>query len=84
MFTRFCPWMYATPTLAYYDRNFFILTNVQFVVVMAGFAAFWWENAWGVADCMRAFIRGIDAVHGRIAVDEPGGDARNVLHRKLV
>ncbi len=31
------PWMYATPTLEYYDYNFSILTNVQFVVVMAGF-----------------------------------------------
>jgi signal transduction histidine kinase len=50
------PWMYATPTLQYYDRNFSILANIQFVVIMAGFAAFWWKTrgAWRIV-CAHLF-----------------------------
>jgi signal transduction histidine kinase len=50
------PWMYATPTLEFYDYNYLILTNVQYVVVMAGFAIFWWKTrgAWRIV-CAHLF-----------------------------
>ena len=50
------PWMYATPTLEYYDYNFSVLTTVQFAVVMAGFAMFWWRTrgAWRIV-CAHLF-----------------------------
>src|SRR5208283_3377839 len=50
------PWMYATPTPEYYDRNFSILTNIQFAVVMVGFAVFWWKTrgAWRIV-CAHLF-----------------------------
>ncbi|MGB7462144.1 MAG: hypothetical protein WBW14_04565, partial [Candidatus Acidiferrum sp.] len=50
------PWMYATPTVEHYDRNFSILTNIQFVVIMAGFALFWWKTrgAWRIV-CAHLF-----------------------------
>ena len=50
------PWMYATPTLEYYDYNFRILANVQYAVVTAGFAVFWWRTrgAWRIV-CAHLF-----------------------------
>lgn len=50
------PWMYATPTLKYYDYNYNILANIQFVVVMAGFGLFWLRTrgAWRVV-CAHLF-----------------------------
>jgi signal transduction histidine kinase len=50
------PWMYATPTQANYDYNYTLLTNIQFVVVMAGFAIFWWKTrgAWRIV-CAHLF-----------------------------
>ena len=50
------PWMYATPALEYYDYNFSILANVQYAVVMAGFAVFWWRTrgAWRIV-CAHLF-----------------------------
>jgi signal transduction histidine kinase len=50
------PWMYATPLPARYDYNFTILANIQFVVVMAGFAIFWWKTrgAWRIV-CAHLF-----------------------------
>jgi signal transduction histidine kinase len=50
------PWMYATPTLKFYDYNFVMLTNIQFMVVMAGFAIFWWKTrgAWRIV-CAHLF-----------------------------
>jgi signal transduction histidine kinase len=50
------PWMYATPTLEYYDRNFSILSDIQFAVIIAGFAVFWWKTrgAWRIV-CAHLF-----------------------------
>jgi len=50
------PWMYATPTVEHYDRNFAILANIQYVVIMAGFAVFWWKTrgAWRIV-CAHLF-----------------------------
>ena len=50
------PWMYATPTVGHYDRNFSILSNIQYVVIMAGFAVFWWKTrgAWRIV-CAHLF-----------------------------
>jgi signal transduction histidine kinase len=50
------PWMYATPTLSYYDYNYNILANVQFVIIMLGFGIFWYrtKGAWRVV-CAHLF-----------------------------
>jgi len=54
----FCvlPWMYATPTPAFYDYNYAILSNIQFLVVMLGFGLFWFRTtgAWRVV-CAHLF-----------------------------
>src|SRR5277367_4045071 len=33
------PWLYSTPTLTIYDYNYNIVENVQYLVIVAGFAA---------------------------------------------
>ncbi len=50
------PWMYATPTQAFYDYNYNILANIQFIVVAAGFGLFWYrtKGAWRVV-CAHLF-----------------------------
>lgn len=50
------PWMYATPTQTFYDYNYNILANVQFVIVMLGFGIFWYRTrgAWRVV-CAHLF-----------------------------
>jgi signal transduction histidine kinase len=42
------PWMYATPTLDFYNTNYNILAYIQQSVVTAGFAIFWLRSkgAW--------------------------------------
>jgi signal transduction histidine kinase len=42
------PWIYATPSVAQYDHNFNVVTNIQNVVVVIGFIVFWLrsQGAW--------------------------------------
>lgn len=42
------PWIYATPSLAQYNQNFNLLTNIQNFVIVIGFIAFWLrgQGAW--------------------------------------
>jgi signal transduction histidine kinase len=35
------PWIYASPTLDVYDRNYNVLANIQQVIIALGFAIFW-------------------------------------------
>jgi signal transduction histidine kinase len=42
------PWIYATPSLAQYDHNYNLVTNIQNMVIAAGFIVFWLRSkgAW--------------------------------------
>jgi signal transduction histidine kinase len=42
------PWIYATPSLAQYNHNFNLVTNIQNCVVVIGFIVFWLrtQGAW--------------------------------------
>lgn len=42
------PWIYATPSLAQYNHNFNLITNIQNSVVVIGFIVFWLQSkgAW--------------------------------------
>jgi len=42
------PWIYASPTLEIYDRNYNLLANVQQVLIASGFAIYWLrtKGAW--------------------------------------
>ncbi len=60
------PWMYATPTLEYYDYNYYVLANIQYVVIIAGFAAFWCADARRVADCVCASVWCVHVVYARL------------------
>ena len=42
------PWIYATPSLAFYNHNFNIITNIQNSLVAAGLIFFWLQSkgAW--------------------------------------
>jgi signal transduction histidine kinase len=42
------PWIYATPSVAQYDHNFNLVTNIQNFVVVIGFIVFWLrsQGAW--------------------------------------
>jgi signal transduction histidine kinase len=42
------PWIYATPSVAQYDHNYNLVTNIQNFVVVIGFIVFWLrsQGAW--------------------------------------
>jgi signal transduction histidine kinase len=42
------PWLYATPSLAQYNHNYNLVTNIQSTVIAAGFMFFWLRSkgAW--------------------------------------
>ena len=44
------PWLYATPTLSQYNHTFNLLTNIQNIVIVAGWAILWLQSsgAWRI------------------------------------
>lgn len=44
------PWMYATPALGQYNHNFNVITNIQNMVIVIGWAVLWLQSsgAWRV------------------------------------
>jgi len=56
------PWMYATPILEYYDLNYDLLANLQHLVIMSGFAIYWYRTR-GVWRTVYAHLFGTAALY---------------------